>query len=138
MISTEARAILEERFGHDSLISLATVDGEGAAVRHVNALLLGDAFYSITWAGSGKIEQLAKNPSCGICGDWFTARGLGENLGWVGKAENRLVMEKLRTAFAGWYGNGHVDESDRDTVLLRIRLVSGVLMNHGIRYDLEF
>ena len=138
MISKEAMKVMVERFGKDSLLSLATVDGNGPAVRHVNALFVEDSFYVITWAKSGKMEQLANNPACAVCGEWFTARGVGENMGWVGKSENQPIMEKLRAAFASWYGNGHVNEEDPDTVLLRIRLQTGVLMSHGTRHDLEF
>lgn len=137
-LTQEQMDLMIERFGHDTLLSLATCDETGPSVRHVNALFVGDSFYVITWAKSGKMEQLAKNPACAVCGDWFTARGVGENLGWVGKPENQAVMGKLRLAFAEWYGNGHVNEADRDTILLRIRMTSGVLMSHGTRHDLTF
>jgi len=50
------------------------------------------------------------------------------------REENRTLMEVLRPAFAAWYANGHVDESDPDTILLRIALTDGVLMKHGKRY----
>ena len=137
-LTQEQMNLMIERFGHDTLLSLATCDETGPSVRHVNALFMGDSFYVITWAKSGKMEQLAKNPACAVCGDWFTARGVGGNLGWVGKPENQPIMEKLRLAFAEWYGNGHVNEADRDTILLRIRMTSGVLMSHGTRHDLTF
>lgn len=137
-LTQEQMELMEERFGHDTLLSLATCDETGPSVRHVNALFRDDSFYVITWARSGKMEQLAKTPACAFCGDWFTARGVGENLGWVGKSENQPTMKLLRTAFASWYDNGHVDEGDRDTVLLRIRLTTGVLMSHGTRHDLTF
>ena len=54
------------------------------------------------------------------------------------KAENAEIMSKLRTVFAEWYDNGHVNEADPDTILLRIRLTDGVLFSHGTRYDLDF
>ena len=37
-IDPKAEAILEERFGHDTLLSLATMDGGRPAVRIVDAL----------------------------------------------------------------------------------------------------
>ena len=48
------------------------------------------------------------------------------------------IMSKLRTVFAEWYGNGHVDEEDPNTCLLRIRLTTGILYHHGTRYDIDF
>ena len=131
-------AIMQERFGKDSLIALATVDGDIPAVRTVNTVYIDGAFYVVTYALSGKMKQIAKNPTVAICGDWFTAHGVGENLGHVLLEENQNIMEKLRTAFLAWYNNGHTNEADPNTCLLKIRLTDGVLFSHGTRYDIEF
>ena len=131
-------AIIQERFRKDSLIALATVDGDIPAVRTVNAVYIDGAFYVVTYALSGKMKQIAKNPTVAICGDWFTAHGVGENLGHVLLEENQNIMEKLRTAFSAWYNNGHTNEADPNTCLLKIRLTDGVLFSHGTRYDIEF
>lgn len=131
-------AILAERFGKDSLIALATVDGGAPAVRAVNAMYMDGAFYVVTYGLSGKMRQIARDPSVAICGDWFTARAVGENLGYVLREENRAIMDKLRAAFAAWYDNGHTNEADPNTVLLKLRLTSGVLFSHGTKYEIEF
>ena len=131
-------AIMQERFGKDSLIALATVDGDFPAVRTVNTVYIDGAFYVVTYALSGKMKQIAKNPTVAICGDWFTAHGVGENLGHVLLEENQNIKEKLRTAFSAWYNNGHTNEADPNTCLLKIRLTDGVLFSHGTRYDIEF
>ena len=131
-------AIIQERFGKDSLIALATVDGDIPAVRTVNTVYIDGAFYVVTYALSGKMKQIAKNPTVAICGDWFTAHGVGENLGHVLLEENQNIMEKLRTAFSAWYNNGHTNEADPNTCLLKIRLTDGVLFSHGTRSDIEF
>ena len=131
-------AIIQERFGKDSLIALATVDGDIPAVRTVNTVYIDGAFYVVTYALSGKMKQIAKNPTVAICGDWFTAHGVGENLGHVLLEENQNIMEKLHTAFSAWYNNGHTNEADPNTCLLKIRLTDGVLFSHGTRYDIEF
>jgi len=129
---------MQERFGKDSLIALATVDGNIPAVRTVNAVYIEGAFYVVTYALSGKMKQIARNPVVAISGDWFTAHGVGENLGHVLLEENKEIMEKLREAFASWYQNGHTNEADPNTCLLKIRLTDGVLFSHGTRYDIEF
>ena len=136
--NAEIAAKLDERFGCDSLIALATVDGDSPAVRAVNAYYEDGCFYTITHARSGKMQQLAKNPHVAICGDWFTARGVGESLGHILRGENADLADKLRTVFAEWYGNGHVNEADPNTIILRIRLTEGVLFWHGTRYDIDF
>ena len=130
--------ILADRFGKDSLIALATVENRIPYVRTVDAVYIGGAFYVVTYALSGKIQQIAKNPTVAISGEWFTAHGIGENLGHVLLPENRAVMDILRKAFAAWYANGHTNEADPNTCLLKITLTDGVLFADGTRYDIEF
>lgn len=133
--SAEAREIMDMRFGCDSLIALATVDGGTPSVRAVNAYYEDGCFYVVTYAKSNKMKQIAVNPAVGICGEWFTGHGVGESLGHVLAEDNAEMMSKLRAVFDEWYGNGHVDESDPNTILLRIRLTDGVLMSHGTRHE---
>ena len=136
-IPMEAQEILKERFGHDTLLSLATVDGDQPFVRTVNAYYEDGAFYVITHGLSNKMKQIAKNPRVAVSGDWFTAQGVGVNLGYFGKAENRELAETLRRAFAEWIDNGHNDFSNENTCILCVRLTHGVLFSHGTRYDLD-
>lgn len=137
-ITPEIEQIMTERFGKDSLIALATVDAGKPFVRAVNALYEDGSFYVVTYALSGKMQQIAKESAVAICGDWFTANGRGESMGHILKEENASLAARLRTAFAAWYSNGHVNESDPNTVILRIRLTDGVLFSNGTRYEIEF
>ena len=129
----EARKIMDERFTCDSLIALATVENGAPYVRAVNSYYEDGCFYVVTHAKSNKMKQIEANPAVSICGDWFTAQGMGENLGHVLLPENADMMDKLRTVFAEWYDNGHVNEADANTILLRIRLNRGVLLSNGTR-----
>ena len=131
----EIHEILQERFHKDALMALATARDNVPAVRAVNAFYEDGAFYVITWAKSGKMRDIALNPAVALCGEWFTARGVAESLGHVLLPENAAMLDKLRGAFAAWYGNGHVNESDPDTILLRVRLTGGVVFKQGTRYE---
>ena len=137
-LTPEISAIMDDRFGHDNLIALATVDGDSPAVRTVNAYYEDGCFYAVTYALSGKMQHIAKNPQVAICGDWFTARGFGENMGHILLPENADMADKLRKVFSEWYGNGHTNEADPNTIILRMKLTEGVLFNHGTRYDIDF
>lgn len=137
-ISPQAESILAERFGHDTLLSLATMDGEIPSVRIVNSYYENGAFYTVTYALSNKMRQIEKNPTVAVCGEWFTAHGIGENIGHPCDPANAELADKLRTVFAEWYDNGHTDESDPNTCILRIRLTDGLLLSHGTRYDIDF
>ena len=134
----EALALMVERFGHDTLLSLATVDDGRPAVRIVNSYYEDGSFYTVTYALSNKMKQIEKNPEIAVCGEWFSAHGIGENLGYVRDEKNAETMSKLRTAFAEWYDNGHTNENDPNTCLLRIRLTDGVLFHNGTKYEIDF
>lgn len=134
----KAKEILKMRFGCDCEISLATVNGGRPAVRIVNAYYENGAFYVITHALSNKMRQIRQLPSVAIYCDWFSANGIGENLGHILKPENTDMLDTLRTVFAEWYDNGHINEADENTILLKLRLTDGVLFDHGTRYDITF
>ena len=82
-------AILMERFGKDSLMALATVDHGIPSVRTVNAVYIDSAFYVVTYALSAKMQQIAKNPTVAVCGEWFTAHGVVENQGMFCEKKTR-------------------------------------------------
>lgn len=138
LLTAEIAKILTERFGHDNLIALATLDGDSPAVRTVNAYFEDGAFYTVTYARSGKMQQISDNPKVAICGEWFTARGIGENMGHILNPENAAMADILRATFSVWYSNGHIHEEDPNTIILRIRLTDGVLFHQGNRYEIDF
>jgi len=133
-MNTEIESILIERFGRDSLIALATEENGVPSVRAVNAVYIDGAFYTVTYLLSNKIRQIEKNSAVGVCGEWFTGHGRGESLGWIGRKENEALAARLREAFALWYQNGHVNEEDANTIILKVTLTDGVVMKNGTRY----
>ena len=137
-LTPEIEAVLNERFGHDNLIPLATLDGGFPAVRTVNAYYENGAFYVITYAASNKMKQLVRNASCAVCGEWFAAQGIGVSLGWVKAPDNLELFDKLKRVFAGWIENGHNDFDDKNCIILKIRLTNGTLFSHGTKYEINF
>ena len=133
--SPEAEQIMIERFGKDTIIALATTENETPYVRYVNAYYENGAFYIITYALSNKMKHIKDNPVVAIAGEWFTAHGKGNSLGYFGKKENSMIAEKLKTVFAEWIDNGHTDFDDENTVILRVELTDGLLLSHGTRYE---
>ena len=134
-LGSEAEKIMMERFGKDTVIALATVEHGVPYVRKVNAYYEDGSFYIITYALSNKIKQIEKNPNVAIAGDWFTAHGRGNNLGYFGKEENRIIAEKLKIVFAEWIDNGHNNFDDENTIILCVELTDGLLLSHGTRYE---
>ena len=132
----EIDLILEERFKNDSLISVATVDETGKPwVRIVDAIYIDGAFYTITNAVTNKMKHINGNPVVGICGEWFSGHGKADSLGYIRKEENKDLADKLRSAFASWYDNGHADERDVNTLILKITVSDGVIYKDGKRIE---
>lgn len=137
-LTDEIQVIMNERFGHDTLLSVATVDNGIPYVRIVNSYYEDSSFYIITYALSRKMEQIEKFSDVAVCGEWFSGHGIGENMGYILKKENEKIANKLRKVFADWYANGHTDENDVNTCILRIKLIDGVLFSNGKRYNIDF
>ena len=137
-LNAETAQILNERFGKDTVMALATAEDGRPHVRYVNALYSDGCFYVVTHRLSGKMRQIRRSPAVAVCGDWFTAHGDGADLGAWSAPGNAALAARLRTAFAGWIGNGHNDLADGDTRILCIRLTDGVLFHHGRRFDIDF
>ena len=127
--------VMNERFGKDSLIALATAADGVPHVRTIDAVWYEGAFYGVTHLQSGKMRQIAVNPVVAVCGDWFTGHGRAESLGHILAPENREIAAMLRSAFAAWYDNGHTNEQDPGTCILKITLTDGLLMAHGERIE---
>ena len=134
----QALVILDQRFGRDRMISLATSVDDLPSVREVNGYYRDGSFYIVTYALSAKMEQIARNPRVALSGEWFSGHGLAENLGHVLKEENRELMSALRQVFSSCYHTGHVDENDPNTCILRVRLTDAVLWKDGVRYKMDF
>jgi len=146
----EGMAILNEKFGNnkDNVIALATIAVDPAAdgrprpiVRDVDAYYEDGVFYVVTWGESNKMRQIAQNSEVAIAVafEWFTASGIGENLGWVLEPKNAELRTKLRSAFEKWYDFAN-NENDKNCCILAIRLTNGIInINHHEKlYFMDF
>ena len=145
----EGVKLLEEKFGHfkDNVIALATAacnendkGGTQPVVREVDAFYEDGVFYVSTHEQSNKMKQISKNSAVAIdvSGEWFTAIGQGENLGWVLDPKNTELRSKIRKAFV-WYDEVN-NEDDKGCCFLAIRLTKGTLnINHWEKlYHFDF
>lgn len=139
----DAIRIMTERYSKDELWPIATTDGKSHEVRFVSGYYEDGAVYVVTYALSKKMKHIEVNPEVAICSFWFTGHGIGENLGWVRDEKNAEMMQKVRAAFAEWYDNGHTNEEDLNTCLLRVCLTDGIIIDHdekygSFQYDIDF
>lgn len=136
-LTKTTESILLERFGGDSIVALATSVDNIPYVRNVDAFYENGAFYVLTHGLSRKMKQIEQNPIVALSGDWFTAQGIGVNLGYFGKEENAHIANKMRQVFSAWIDNGHNNFDDTNTCILCIRLTGGVLFSNGTRYEID-
>ncbi len=135
-MNEEINEILKERFEKDSLISIATIDNTGMPwVRTVDAIYIDDAFYTITNATTNKMKHINQNPVVAICGEWFSGHGIGESLGYIRLEENKDLADRLRNAFSTWYDNGHTNENDTNTIILKIKVIDGIIYSNGEKLE---
>ncbi len=135
-----ATKIMCDRFGKDSLIAIATMDGEGLHNRIVDAYFDRGSFYITSNALSTKVKQIEANPDVAICSiDWFTGHGKAKNRGWILAPENAEIRLKLREAFSAWYDMAN-NEQDKNCCIIEIRLTDGMLIkdHHALRYKIDF
>ena len=128
--------ILKERFSADSLISIATVDSSGTPwVRTVDTIYIDGAFYTITHNLTNKMKHISSDPVVAICGEWFSGHGKAESLGYICNEENKDLADKLREAFKSWYSNGHTNENDVNTIILKVIVTDGVIYKNGKKFE---
>lgn len=137
-INEKTQSILVERFGNDSLISLATAVDNLPYVRIVDAFYDKGSFYVLTYALSNKMQQIAINPFVAIAGNWFNGHGKAINHGYFGLKENEEIAQKMNEKFASWINNGHNNFNDPNTIILEIKLTTATLFASGKRYDISF
>lgn len=133
----EAAEVLRELYGKDTVMSLATVNGDKANIRMVNAYYKENAFYITTYALSNKMKEISKNPNTALNQNLLVAHGIGENLGHPLEEQNKALREELKRVFVKFYDK-HVDEQDKNTCILKISLTDALVFAHDFKYIIDF
>lgn len=137
-VNSDIQKNMDERFGHNTLISLATMNNGIPYVRIVNSYYEDGKFYTLTRAQSNKMKNISSNPTVALCSEWFTAHGIGENIGHTCEEKNAEIAKKLRAIFSNSFCNENNPDSNPDTCILCISLTDGLLIHDGIKYDIDF
>jgi len=77
----ESIMVMKELYGRDVAMSLATVNGDKANVRVINAYYNENIFYITTYGLSNKMKEITINPNVALNHNMFVAHGLGKNIG---------------------------------------------------------
>lgn len=80
-----------------------------------------------------KTLQIENNNEVSVCGlDWFSFHGVAENIGWVKDEKNAKIRAKFKKVF-GWFDEVG-DEDDPDSIVLRITLTEGTIIDNAEKY----
>lgn len=96
-LNQETKKIMEERFGKDNIIALATLDGNMPSVRNADGFYEDGAFYTITYALSDKMKQIEKNIPFTFCVVEFGTRRFHTNFPFL----MHLIRANTREAKSG-------------------------------------
>lgn len=127
--------VMDQQFGRDTVLSLATGTGNEISVRVVNGYYRNGFMYVTTHTATRKMKEVSQNPHVAVCKDLFSARGFGENIG--SPKDNRALADELRVIFSAFYDR-HVDEDDPGTCILRIALTDAVVFTDDTKYTIDF
>lgn len=133
----EAISVMKELYGRDVAMSLATVNGDKANIRVVNAYYKENAFYITTYNLSNKMKEIAKNPNVALNYNLFVAHGIGKNIGNPLEEQNRELREELKQIFCAFYDK-HVCEEDTNTCILKITLTDSLIFTNDYKYIIDF
>ena len=133
----EAITVMKELYGKDVPMPLATVNGEKANIRVVNAYYQENAFYITTYALSNKMKEISKNPNVALNHNLFVAHGIGENIGHPLEESNIGLREELKRVFVAFYDK-HVNEPDKNTCILKISLSDALVFAHDYKYFIDY
>jgi hypothetical protein len=92
----EAVTVMKELYGHDVAMPLATLNGNKANIRVVNAYYKENAFYITTYGLSNKMKEIDKNPNVALNHNLFVAHGIGKSIGNPLEERNRDLREELK------------------------------------------
>jgi len=133
----ESIMVMKELYGRDVAMSLATVNGDKANVRVINAYYNENIFYITTYGLSNKMKEITINPNVALNHNMFVAHGLGKNIGNPLEEQNRELRKQLKHVFFAFYDK-HVYEDDINTCILKITLTDSLVFAHDYKYFIDF
>jgi len=133
----EAINVMNEMYGKDVQMSLATSVDNMPSVRVVDLFYMDECFYATSYGLSNKANQIAKNPNISMCKGLFQCWGIATNIGNPLEDKNIKLREIVKEMFYLFYDK-HVDEKDPNTCIIKIKLNKAVLFANDYKYIIDF
>lgn len=133
----ESLDVLNEFYGHDVAMPLATINDDKPNIRVVNTYYKDACFYIATYSLSNKMKEISENPNVALNHNLFVAHGYGKNLGNPLRPQNKALRDELKKVFYAFYDR-HVDEKDENTCILKVTLTDAIVFAHDYKYIIDF
>lgn len=133
----EAIHVMEELYGKDVPMTIATVKGDAPNIRVIDFYFAHGKFYATSYRLSNKVKEIEKNPKVALNHNLFVGHGTARNIGNPRKKENLSIREELRQAFYTFYDK-HVNEEDENTCILEVTLQDAVVFANDYKYCIDF
>lgn len=132
-----AMEVLNEKFGHNVVLALATVSDGNVSVREINGYYKDGKLYTITTSNSRKVKDIEAHPQVALCKQMSRLTGMATNIGHPLAPQNIELRNELRRVFALFY-DSNIDENDPKTCIIEIKLDYVETYTHYHRYAVDF
>ncbi|HOO75370.1 MAG: pyridoxamine 5'-phosphate oxidase family protein [Thermotogae bacterium] len=132
-----AESEMKKQFGHDVIMALATVSGNGTNVRNVDAYYKDGNIYITSHGESNKMKEIEKNSNVSLCRNLSVFWGKGENIGNPKEEKNSEIRNEVRNIFSAFYDR-HVNENDPKTCILKVELTKALVFNNEAKYIINY
>ncbi|WMJ23866.1 pyridoxamine 5'-phosphate oxidase family protein [Paludicola sp. MB14-C6] len=128
---------MQELYGHDIPMSLATVSDGKPNARVVNVYYKDKSFYITSYALTNKVKEIIVNPNVALNHNLFVAHGTAVNIGNPLENSNKGIRDELKEVFSAFY-NKHVNEQDPYTCIIKIELEDALVFANNFKYCIDF
>lgn len=136
-IYARALEVMEENFGHMTIMSLGTCSNNSVAVRDLHAYYENGKMYLLGKTDNTLMHDIAINPNVGMCHSAHNMQGVAKSLGHPLEAQNADLRKRLKREFSLNYDE-YVTEDNPNMRIIEITLVRAETYTRYHRYEINF
>ncbi|MCD7962488.1 MAG: pyridoxamine 5'-phosphate oxidase family protein [Rikenellaceae bacterium] len=144
---TAACNVIKDQLGGNVVIALSTCANNVPGVRSVNGYYKDGYIYIVTHRNSHKMQDISVNNEIAFSRNYddslpfytglLSGSGEAENIGHPTDSGNKELCEELKQVFSDFY-DLHVNEADKGTCILKIRLTKAIVFDGEYKYTAEY
>lgn len=136
-IYKRALEVMEDNFGHMTIMSLGTCADNVVAVRDLHAYYHNGKMYLLAKTNNTLMHDIAKNPNVGLCHSAHNMQGVARSLGHPLEPQNADLRKRLKKEFSLNYDE-YVTEDNPEMRIVEITLIRAETFTRYHRYEISF